>query len=152
MVLFFGKRSTVKLSNQPRKWRLCHSLFFLVTGPSKTCSIDFGGGHGATFLSCRRTEPMQISKSISVAKMTQFCRYSKDRAIAKFTIHDRGANGASFNLWRARLPHFFQIWFQRWKLFNSNIFGRQDYRKCSTNLWWWRWWDSGRLCLKRELQ
>ena len=52
---------------------------------------------------------MQISKAISVAKMTQFCRYSKDRAIAKFKIHVRGANGASFNLWRARLPHFFRF-------------------------------------------
>ena len=33
-----------------------------MTGLSKTCSIDFGGGHGATFLSCRRTGPVQISK------------------------------------------------------------------------------------------
>ena len=40
----------------------------------------------------------KFPKSISVAEMMQFCRYSKDRAIANFKIHVRGANGASFNL------------------------------------------------------
>ena len=61
-ILFFLEREL----SQNFKIRLgsegCVILCFLVTGLSKTSSIDFGGGHGATFLSCRRIGPVQISK------------------------------------------------------------------------------------------
>ena len=61
MVLFFGRELSQNL-----KLNLgsegCVILCFLVTGLSKTSSIDLRGGHGATFLSCRRTGPVQNSK------------------------------------------------------------------------------------------
>ena len=69
-----------------------------MTGLSQICSIDFGGGHGATFCLVEGVGYSKFPKSISVAEMMQFCRYSKDRAVANFKIHVRGANGASFNL------------------------------------------------------
>ena len=55
-----------------------------MTGLSQICSIDFGCGHGATFCLVEGLGYSKFPKSISVAEMMQFFRYSKDRTIAHF--------------------------------------------------------------------
>jgi len=56
----------------------------LIIGLSQICSIDFGGGHGATFCLVEGLGYSKFPKSIYVAEMMPFFCYSKDRTIANF--------------------------------------------------------------------